>query len=189
MSDSVIRTTEGREVQLRPVSRVVIQAVQGAVERELRAQGLPLDPPTYTVQTDTGDTQTYPHDEHSLTTDAERAAWAAHQEALRRLTAETNARVTRTMLVLGVPSAQPPDEWLHTMRHLKVPLPEDPDDLAYAYLEMEILKTPADIIAAMGGIMRLSMAGAPKEALDSIEDLFRRALEGDAAQAAAPTAG
>ena len=185
----MIRTTEGREVRLRPVSRVLIQSVQGTVERELRAAGLPLNPPTYTVTTDTGDTETHVHDEHSLTTDEERAAWTAYQAVQERRTAETNARVSKALLVAGVVVEAPPEDWAEEMRYLGVELPDEPRDLRYSYLELEVLKTPADIMNAIGGIMRLSMDGAPQEALDAVDALFRRALEGDATLALIPTPG
>lgn len=191
MSDQrmMVRTTEGREVRLRPVSPVLIQSLQKAVERELRAKGLPLDAPTYTVRTDTGDVETHVHDEHSLTTDEERAAWTAYQEAQGQLTAETKARMSKALLMIGAVVEDPPEGWADEMRYLGVELPDDPRELRYSYLQLEVLKTPADIMNALVGIMRLSMEGAPKEALDAIEDLFRRAVEGDTAQALAAMQG
>jgi hypothetical protein len=190
MSDAAImRTTEGLEVRLRPVSRVLIQSVQRAVERELRAKGLPLDPPTYEVVTATGDKEVHAHDEDSISTDEERAAWEAYLAARETLQDEANARVAKTVVVGGVICDDPPDSWVEDMRYLGVELPEDPRDLKYAYLEMEILKTPADLMRAMAGVMRLSLEGAPKETIESIEALFRRALEGDAAPVPASEEG
>ena len=179
-SAATMRTTEGVEVRLRPVSRVLIQSVQRSVERELRAKGLPLDPPTYTVVTDTGDKEVHVHDEDSISTAEERAAWDAYVEAQEQLTAESNARVSKAIIVGGVVCDDPPPGWVEDMRYLGVDLPEEPRDLKYAYLEMEILKTPADLMQAMSGVMRLSMEGAPKETIETIEALFRRAMEGDA---------
>jgi len=186
---ATMRTTEGLEVKLRPVSRVLIQSVQRTVERELRAKGLPLDPPTYEVTTAAGDVEVHAHDAESISTDAERAAWAAYEAAQEELSAETNARVSKALLVAGVVVEDPPEGWAEAMQYLGVELPEDPRERRYSYVELEVLKTPADLIQALAGIIRLSMEGAPKESLDAVEALFRRALEGDVAQAPTPAAG
>jgi len=158
---------------------MLIQSLQKAVERELRAKGLPLDPPTYTVTTATGDVETHVHDEASISTEEEKVAWAAYKAAQEQLTNETNERVSRAMLSLGVVVDDPPDGWADDMRYLGLEVPEDPRELRSFYLEMEILKTPADLMNAIIAITRLSADGMPQEALESAEALFRRSLEGN----------
>ena len=58
-NDTVYRTVSGAEIQLRPVSQVLIGRIKSDTEARLREEGLPLDPPTYTVTTATGETEVH----------------------------------------------------------------------------------------------------------------------------------
>lgn len=182
----VLVTTEGRELRLRPVSQLLIQKIKGAVERELRAEGLPLDPPTYKVTTVTGETETHVHDETTLadekTTDEERAAWAAYQAAQARLAAETNERALKVLLLKGMDAPDPPPEWIEEQEYLGIELPADRRELKLAYIQTEILVTPGDIADCTVKILQLSMAGMPEADIAAVEDLFRGRMAGHQAQ-------
>ena len=195
MSDrrDTILTTEGLEVRLRPLSRVIFEQIDLAVEREYRERGEPLDPPTYTAQTAGGGQETHPHDAESVraeeTSEAERQAWDAYLLARARLEAEVRERVSRYVLFQGVVAPDPPAEWVDLQRWLRVEVPDDPRDLKLRYIEAEILKTPSDLMEAMLGVLRLSMAGVPQADLEAMERFFRRALERHGAAAPADQAG
>jgi len=188
-NDTVYRTVSGAEIQLRPVSQVLIGRIKSDTEARLREEGLPLDPPTYTVTTATGEKEVHAHDEASLETDADREAWSAHQAARVRLSAEVNRQVTKVMLSRGIVIDGPPPEWAEEMRAIGVRVPEDPTDQLLDYLTMEILITPADVQGAMTKIMQLSMAGLPAEKIAAVEGLFRRQVAGNAPVPAADGEG
>lgn len=173
-------TTEGLEVRVRPVSRLVFQKLASTVEAEMRAQGKPLDPPTYTVTTGVGAVETHPHDDLSADTPELKAALEAHREARRDLESETNQRRARIMLSRGIIMDPPSAEWIAAQKADGIDLPTDAKELAWEYLQIEVLKTPADQARAMGAITILSMDGASPEAIQAVEASFRDLLQGRA---------
>ena len=170
-------TIGGLEVKLQPTSQTQTQRIQTGIEKRWRERGEPVDPPTYTATTATGETETYTHDETSLTTDKDRTAWAVYQDALARMTAEINLRVTQYLLLQGVVGCEPTPEWAEEQTWYGVEAPEDPRERRMLYLETEILRTPEDITTAVREIMKLSYSGASQEAIDAIDRLFRRTVE------------
>ena len=177
---SKIVTVDGLEVALRPVSQTQIQRINATVEAQWRKRGEPVDPPTYTITTATGETETHAHDADSLTTDEERAAWEAYQTARAEMEAEQRLRTTKFLLLNGIVGHEPTEEWAEEQAYWGLEVPADPRERRLEYIQAEVLKTPQDTIDAMGEIMRLSMAGAPQEVRDSVEAYFRRAVEGEA---------
>ena len=172
----VIVTTDGQEVRLRPVPSEMIQLVKQAAERELREQGLPLDPPTYTAKTASGDEEVHQHDAESLSTDEERAEWQAYQDATRTLEQEHIRRVTELLIKRGVIADDPPEEWVAEMREFGIEIPDD--QRKWRYVTLELLKTPGDVIKAVQAITRISLDGAPREVVDDMVASFRDSMEG-----------
>jgi hypothetical protein len=64
----------------------------------------------------------------------------------------------------------------------------DPAELKLEYIQMELLKTVADIQGAIMAITELSMMGASKEDLASAQESFRNRVEGSTAVGERPTA-
>lgn len=177
---TTIQTVGGRSVRLRPVSAQTINELRISLRRKAILAGSPIEPPTYEAKTVTGETERHPHDETTLETDEDREAWRLHQEALAQLEAETNEALTRYMLAEGVICDDPPEEWAEKRVWLGLEVPESRLDQRMLYIQQEILRTPADLIRAIQGIMHLTARGsAEMEArLVELDDLFRRALEG-----------
>ncbi len=174
-------TDAGTQVHLRPVSRRLIFGITAACRREAEARGEPLSPPTYTVETVGGGTETFAHDAKSIeaegTSEAERAAWSEHQAALARLEAEVQERVTRVLLLEGLDVPQVPEEWQARMRRYGLQLETDPDDLKLQYITTELLRTSHSLLEAVAQITLLSMRGSvPEEDIAATEASFRRAL-------------
>jgi hypothetical protein len=123
---AVYETTGGVKLHLQPVSNLLIAEIAQVVERQFRATGEPIDPPTYTVQTVGGGEQTFYHDETTLDYPPElalretggdvqraeelaaqrtrqtRAAWQAHRDAVERMQRETQRRQGNLLLEDGV---------------------------------------------------------------------------------------
>ncbi len=180
---------DGTRIKLLPISLPGLLEVQYAVERRLRAEGLPLDPPTYTVTTAGGGTETYPHDPTTLQSDEDRQAWEAYQTARKRLQAEQATRIMEWVLLKGVAIEDAPQAWVEERQHFDLPVPETKRDRRTLYLSSEVTRTPADALHLVEIIIRLSAAGLPPEKIEAMEALFRSTASGHASEQAAPAAG
>jgi hypothetical protein len=107
--------------------------LQAVVEREYRERGEMIDPPTYTITTVTGETETYALTEEALEdpkdpeqTRLNRLRWAKHQDTRRRANAEIRERQNTMMFCLGVEFEMPEgDEWAEPFEWAKIPVPTD----------------------------------------------------------------
>lgn len=134
-------------------------------------------PPTYTVQTATGATETHPHNETTLETDADRAAWAAYQQKLwTRGVAFVNALI-RLCLLEGITVQNPAQraDWERRQRLIGLVIPQDPLERELHFLETEITARAEDVMMVLAGVARAS--GIDEEAVSSLEDSFRGAVE------------
>jgi hypothetical protein len=176
-------TAIGTVVTLQPVSTTTMALISQGVEKELRQQGLPLDPPTYASEalTVTGEHLRYPHTVETLdSTDPEEtarnhAAWNAYQEAKALLNQTIIGRTMEYILLDGVVQEIPEERpvWERRMRRLGVEIPEDPDELKILYLTTEVLRTPEDAREVAFAILRLSIRGTDPEKVAAAEALFR----------------
>lgn len=178
MKEAVFTTTDGMQIKLRPIASQLFVMIRRALEREFRERGEPIDPPTYSVTTASGAVETHTHDEKSLTTDAERAAWAEYQAATRRIEAAYNDKVARLIFTQGLALPPMPEDWPAKMKALGAEPAADPDERYTEYVTVEYLKTPHDIKQAIAEVMKLSVHGVPQEQMAAIEELFRSTLEG-----------
>ena len=174
-------------MHLTPVSQVLIQKTTEAVRRELKAAGLPLEPPSYTVATVAGTVETFVHDETTLSSDEDKAAWASYQAATAQLARDTNERVTKLLMLKGIDVADPPPAWAEDQKWLGIEVSDDPRERKLAYIQTDVLKTPDDIVVATMRIMQLSLTGLPEEDLEAIEAMFRSSMAGS--RIALPKAG
>jgi len=84
----VFYTISGEEIEYTPISPILLEESEKGLEAEYKARGEPLTPPTYTVELAGGGTQEFAHDETTLTTDEQKADWAAYKAATTKLAAE-----------------------------------------------------------------------------------------------------
>lgn len=175
-----IRTIDGQDIDLVPVAQASIEQVRLGVLREFEKRGSQLTIPTYFVKTVAGDTQEFPHDEKTIK-DApadDVAKWNAYQKTQSELERATNERVIRFMLYRGVKVDQSMIESaLQEQAFFGIVVPPGEIDRKIHYITTEMLKTPADIMAAVQGIMMLSMSGVSEDTMRAVEESFRRAME------------
>jgi hypothetical protein len=172
-------TINGKEYEIAPVSDVLINLVKEAVKREFIERGEPINPPTYEIETAGGGKSIEAHDETTLSTDDDRKAWAAHIEAVQRLTIEVNNRTNKAWLS-GIVFDIPEDEnWKAHQKFLGVRIPDDPEEMRWHYLTTEILKSTDDYMTALSQIMKESYRGVVKEDdIDAAIGSFRNQLQG-----------
>jgi hypothetical protein len=178
-----VTLSDGRKYQVTAVSDTLVNMVKEAVRKEFEAKGEQTLPPTYTVIGAGEVSHQEPHDETTLETDEDRAAWKNYQDTLARLTVETNNRVMKVWMT-GLRIDLPEDDnWLQVQKWFGVNVPENPMDLRYHYITTEILRSPEDLFTVLNDIMKESYKGMVKEDdLEAAINSFRDNLQGKASK-------
>jgi len=170
---ATFRTTEGVEVPIAPVSMRLSQMIYQKVVAELEGQGLNLAPPTYTITTAVGIEEIYPLDAESAQTHEQLEALKAYEAAVARRNAEFMKRSTAEVFKRGILIGAPPKEWVAEMKAEGFDLPTEPAALRHEYIEIEYLKTIADIRGCIEAVLELTASGAPKEDREAVKATFR----------------
>lgn len=183
---NVYTTANGFEVPITPISLEELRKAEVGVEKHFRAEGEPLDPPTYDVEVAGGDLQTFPMDAESVLVEGDeeetskrQALWDAHQDAVDRLKNEQN-RVSQVIFMEGIDVELPEgDEWETRQKELYIEVPEDEDEKYWHYLTTIVFKSPNDFVFCIEKILRISAQGiVPEEELDGLISLFRDTVQG-----------
>ncbi len=154
-------TSTGQELPIQPVSLDELRMGQAGIRQEFVARGEPLEPPVYEFEVFGGGKESHAHDETTLKTDADKAAWAAYQGALSRLAFEQARLIQEIVFEDGIAVQIPPDgAWEARCARRHVELPEDPEQRRWQYILTEYLKTPQDIKACIGQVMLISNEGS-----------------------------
>lgn len=136
----------------------------------------PMPPaPTYEVKTATGATEVHPHNETTLETDEDRAAWAKYQNETQTVGAAMLQAQLRVCLMEGVEViARPAFDWEKRQRMLGFEIPTDADEKELHFLETEIAASAEDTLEIVAGVARVS--GVDEEVVSTLENTFRRAM-------------
>ena len=165
----VFTTAAGREIGIQPVPPLLIEEVR------LRAQQTVEVPPkpTYEVELPDGSKMTYEHDEQSVTTAEEKAAWSKYQAALTRQSQVAATKVMELFMAKGT-TVDVTGEWRELQEYFEIKLPENPIALKIHFLRTELLTTTDDINNLMASIMEAS--GIDRTVLEAAQNSFRRIL-------------
>jgi len=139
MATEVFTTSDGREIPLRPVSRVYVARIQ-------QKHAIPK-PPTYTAQLVGGGTQTFDHDETTLESTEDHRAWKEYQEARSEAIAGRIQDTMRFLFYHCVNMEPPPvEEWSVDFDAWGIdpPDPEDKIRFKQEWIEMELLADQDD---------------------------------------------
>ena len=168
-------TSRGIELQFKPVPQMLIDRVR-------LAHKLP-DPPTYEIKSITGAVEKHFHDETTLETDEDRAAWSAYIAERDAALVEANRAFMRLVFLRGVECEMPSDDtWAREQRLMGIDVPTDALEKRLHYLETEVVATAQDADAIVRGVLEAS--GVPQEALAQAEDTFRHSPQRDAVEPA-----
>lgn len=178
-----IFTDDGRKVYVKAISMVELEEAELGLEKHFRAQGEPLDPPTYIVTVAGGGEIPYPltadilETSDPVETERRKKAWAAYLDAVGRFNAE-KGRLIQEIILEGVDMELPTDgAWEARMRRRYIEVPDDPVLKRQKYLLTEVLKTPDDWLNVQNEILILSSSGAIKrEAVEAASATFRGQL-------------
>lgn len=180
MTKNIFTTTAGVEIPITPIAIIDLQLAQDAIKREFEARGEPIEPPTYEVDVLGGEKEIHPYNTQTIM-DAppeDKEKWDKYLEAIGRMENEIQQR-TAIVFMDGILVDLPEDEgWAERRKKLfGEEVPTDPDQKKLYYINNILLKTPADKSGVMMAIQRLSLTGANQEAIDAMEELFRRQME------------
>jgi len=180
-----------REERVFETSIEGLRQLRPAIERQMRQEGMPLDPPTRDVRTVAGVVEQHPHTEETLETEEDRQAWADYQAALQELDSRAIEATTRYILLEGIVTDDPSEEWAERQRFFGLDVAEHALERKLQYIQRDVLLTTEDIINATKTILTLSAEGdaALQERVALLEDTFRRALAGQETQADQPAEG
>src|SRR6185503_14457768 len=166
-------TSLGVEVWIGPMPPMMPELAKAAIEAEWEEAGKPLPvKPTYKTTNVAGDEEEHEHDEKSLTTPDEKAAWAEwkkhskeFENAILNLSFE---QVVRNCLRFSVDPSWP-------ARFKRLRPPTDPVDLMDFYARAAVIGGKHDVEE----IMRISaeMTGVDARLMQAAEDSFRDDLE------------
>lgn len=146
-----------------------------ALLEKLQAQHKLPEPPTYEVKTATGVIEHHTHDETTLETDADKAAWAEYQKNLQEATARLNLGLMRLVMLRGVKVEMPEGEaWIAEQQFIGLTVPDDPLERKMYWLETEALASANDYAQMLAGVMAAS--GLSEEVVAQAEATFRGAL-------------
>lgn len=150
------------------------------IELSLAAEWPRPLPPTYTMKTATGRDEVRPHDETTLETAEDRAAWAAYQADKAAWEEEKGKRFLRAIQVQCIKPADPDDEeWIEQQAFLGIKVPENRFERHLHYIETQVIGDEDDIMACLTIPMQL-MAKATDEEMKSAEAMFRNAVSEEA---------
>lgn len=167
---STFTTSRGIALTLKPIPQMLIDRVQNAHK-------LP-PPPTYEIKTAAGTNESHAHDETTLETDDDRAAWQAYIAERDQATQDANRAFMRLVFLRGVECELPGDEtWVREQAMMGITVPTDPLEKRLHYLETEVIATIGDADAIVRGVLEAS--GVPMEALAQAEDTFRHSPQRD----------
>lgn len=166
-------TTAGQVIPVQAVPPMLIEEVR------LRAmETVEIPPkPTYEVELPDGSQMTYEHDEQSLETDAEKAAWATYQAALTRREQVSATKVMELFMAKGT-IIEPDGDWGELQEYFGIELPVNPIARKIHWLRTEVLTTVDDINGLMGAVMEAS--GIDRTVLEAARNSFRGQLRQEA---------
>lgn len=158
-------TLGGKSLPIQPISLDDLKMSEAAIRKEFIGRGEKLDPPEYEIEVFGGEKEKHPHDETTLKTDEDRAAWAEHRKAVNDFLYAQSELVLNIILEDGLPeSIVPTEAWLARMKRRKIDIPEDESERRKKYILSEYLRTPMDVKAFIAEIMVLSAEGLDNQA-------------------------
>lgn len=162
-------------MEYKAVSAIQLQKITQAIQAKYD-----LRKPTYTVNLPGGGVQVMLHDEESIqdvnTSDIEKEQWTNYFEQQQKMQSEINEATSAYMFYKGI-ECEIDNEWLEMQQWLGIALPENKFDVKVMYITTELLKTPEDIKLAIVEIMKLSLKGVDKSAIEAAEGTFLSPLE------------
>jgi len=190
MKTGTFTAKDGREIAIQGVSPMVLLETTVQVEERLRLEGLPIDPPRYSVQSVSGDLIWHEHNPTTLVvednpqeTAENRRLWREHEAALRRLEHEKVNIMAAALLIGGLvdfPTMPKGEEYWWRRAMMGLEDPKTPAGRYQAWIMAEYVSDTNDFQALLLAIRGLSMEGVDWARVAAVRSLFPGAVQGDA---------
>jgi len=168
-------TSTGVELILKPISPLLAGKVRTSV--------IWPEKPTYQAKTVSGEIEEHPHDETTLETDEDKAAWLKYLLATAQAEGELNERISKMLFKRGIDYKTlklPKNEsWIAEQEDMGITVPDDPLQRKMHYVETELLASKEEIKSLILRLM--AMSGVDEEVIAAAERSFRGEVEGEAA--------
>lgn len=167
MKTGTYTTGTGATFTIRPIPPYTIEHYRLSFQQQFDDTNPPIERPTYRVETAGGGFEVHPHDEATIETPEERAAFDAWTEYNDQRNAFVNTKILDVMIVEGVdadPAADP--AWLKRKKFFSTKLPDDEIELKLFYVREHLVLDQTD-----GG----DFAGLP-EAMSSLLGVSQSAV-------------
>lgn len=179
MSETIKSFTNsaGRVFPVHGISPLLPDLIRAAVTKEWTGAGRALPAvPTYAVKTASGEMEVYEHTEKSLSTDEERAVWAAYQAAEQEFESAVNERIMRACFLAVDANPRADEEWRAEQAALGIALPETSIDLRLMYVQTEVIKGLDDLLRLQSAVLMVSGI-MDEEQATAAEAAFQREME------------
>lgn len=160
----IFTSSNGRELKVWGVTRSVIDNILNSAEYPPK--------PTYTAMTASGVEEVHDHDETTLATEVDKAAWKSWKAAYAKVDSAVYRHILDAFLLVGCEvDMSGIDQWKKLQSFLGIKIPENEFELQRNYIEATYLPTNDDLINLTTILM--SASGADKEAVEAAKRSFR----------------
>lgn len=173
-------TARGYILEIMAVSPFTVQDVRASVKEP--------DKPTYEMPLASGGVQVREHDESTLQTAEDHAAWDDYLAKKKKADEDRTRAVSLCLIREGIVNLplEPDEEWTIRYQRHGLKLPTDPDELFLKWFQSDVIGSVSDFTNLQVAIMRAS-GDVPEEVIDQIIDSFRGAMAGYGAKIAEDT--
>lgn len=186
-------TSLGKKLALVPIAPFILESYRASFQEQFDEANPAVERPTYEFETMGGGKERLPHDETTLTSDEDRAAWKLYQDYISARDSFLSQKMLDAMIVESVDVDPMTDQkWLQNKRFFKVKLSDDPVELKLQYVKEQLAadgETGGDFLRLANVIGALS--GVSEKALNAAKGTFRnssrskrRAVAGSAGEQA-----
>jgi len=189
MKTGTFTTKNGTEIAIQGVSPMVLREVTVQVEERLRYEGLPIDPPRYSVASVSGDLIWREHNPTTLVvednpqeTAENRRLWREHEAAQRRLEYEKGNALAAAMFIGGLvelPAMPKGEEYWRRRVMMGLEDPKTPAGRYQAWISAEYMPDTEDFEALLMAIRGLSMEGVDWARVAAVRSSFPGAVQGE----------
>jgi hypothetical protein len=161
-------TAGGKEITLSLVPPLQAQMVRDAAQKAaIKELGDPVKP-TYKTEAD----EIFTHDETTLTTDEEKAAWTEYKRVEAAVDAQVSEKMLRFFLYHGV-NVDPDEDttWRAEQEFFGLEIPTDPIGRKVHYIQTVLIFSASDIQGITTKL--LEMAGVRPEVVEAATATFR----------------
>jgi hypothetical protein len=170
---------DGKIIKLKAISTARLRAGETKVRKQLEAEGVNLNPPTYVP--DIPNTAPGVVIEPVVYTDTTildapddaKTAYKEYKKNLDRVTQLTIGLMFSTLILRGTEYEVPNDGWEAREIEDGLEVPENQDEKYVHYMLNEVLVPPSFAEACAYAVMRLSLDGIDPEVIEAFEASFR----------------